>query len=107
MDALQIEENRLFELGFIEGCCDDMTLQKRVYTLHFHIVLDYIYTYLVGRGVPNAQQVLSESFITDGYSAQRIENLVIEDIPQECEKLHIAYLGSGFSFQHGTIKRLH
>ncbi len=106
-NALQYEENRLFESGFIDGCCDEVTLQKRVYSVHSQVVLDFIYTYLVGRGIPNAQQVLCDSFITDGYSAQYVENLELEDIPQACEKLHIAYLGSGFSFQHGIIKRLH
>lgn len=105
--ALQYEENRLYESGFIDGCCDDTTLQQRVYTIHSHVVLDFIYTYLVERAIPHAQKVLSDCFITDGYFAQYIKGLDLTSIPQACEDLHITYLGSGFSLQQGMIKRLH
>ena len=72
---------------------------------HRQLVLDLIYTYFAERQVNNADNIVKQYFITDGYTPQFRPLFTEKEILNICEQLQIIYLNSNFKIKGSEIRR--
>lgn len=72
---------------------------------HRQLILDLIFTYFVERNIADAEQMMQNYFITDGYTPQFRSLFTANEIPNLCEQLQIVYLNSNFKIKGEAISR--
>ena len=105
MTAIEYENIMLLKECSTDKSSDNEFVNDLARDIHFRVILDFIYTYLVERNIKSPLLFFRKCFIYHNYEPHYVVEFRNRNILEECERLHTAFLNSTFKINQGHIVR--